>query len=437
MEGVLRRKAAAIVQHKGGWYGITFVTRGREIAELNLYSDLNLIDLRKIVAGYNYTMALENGSAFLFELTFPFSDKSKIRLVIGNELEERIPVSVDDMEISFVLSGKGRVLASALTKTLASELREDRHLQSTTIQGLAALYALRWFRLIPREDFVFVHMNGNAVLVMAYKEDNLYSLRQFFRSPDSNSLMEVFESIVSDEEFHPASFIMIGDNEDLDHERERLERRFGIAIQTPSLQQTLENEDIPEWSWPGIGAALMSLGTGGQLNLTGKRNGHPLLSSGTGVYASAALACIGVLACGLSYFDYAMKKNTYTYLASEPARIYKTVFPKSPPIRDPVFAMDQKIKALEKQPGSVDSIANPLAMLNEISRRIPADIDVKVNEFSMDEKEFTLSGTTVSFAVLEKIQAGLEQMKDTPQIEAQNLELTGNRQVKFRLRGKI
>jgi hypothetical protein len=99
--------------------------------------------------------------------------------------------------------------------------------------------------------------------------------------------------------------------------------------------------------------------------------------------------------------------------------------------------MGQKVKALGDQPGSVNSTANPLAVLNEISKKIPADIDVKVSEFTTEEKEFTLSGTTVSFAVMEKIKASLEQIKGISQIEAQNLELTGNKQVKFKLRGRL
>lgn len=433
----MRRKAAAIVQHKGGWHGITFIIRNNEIDELNIYSGSSLTELRSMVDGIDYALALENGSAFLFKLAFPFSDKNKIRLVIGNELEERIPVSIDDMEIGFMQSGKGKILASALSKAVANELRQDRFIRITTIQCLAALYALKWFHAIPQENFVFVHMNGNATVVMAYKGDNLYLLRQFFHSSDSDSLADVFESIVSDGEFIPQSFIMIGDNGAIKHEKERLENRFGITIEVPSLPGILSIEDTPEWAWPGIGAALMSLGAKDQLNLTGKRNGHSLLSSRTGIYASAALACAGVLACSLAYFDYAMKERTYTYLASEPARIYKTVFPKSPPIKDPILIMGQKVKALGDQPGSVNSTANPLAVLNEISKKIPADIDVKVSEFTTEEKEFTLSGTTVSFAVMEKIKASLEQIKGISQIEAQNLELTGNKQVKFKLRGKL
>jgi hypothetical protein len=437
MEGVLKRRAAAIIQQKDGWYGLTFAVGEREIGEFNLYSDRSIEELRRIVDGTGYGIALENSSAFLFNLTFPFSDKAKIRLVIRNELEQRLPVSVDDIEVSFTESGKGRVLAAAIPKPLADDLRQDRQVRLTTVQSIATLYALKWFRLVAAHDFIFVHMNRNTVVVMAFKGDELYSLRQFFHSPESNSLSEALLQIIENKEFAPESYFMIGDTEEADIERSRLENNLHIKIRTPSLRQTLNNSDVPEWSWAGIGAALMSIRPHGHLNLSGKRARYPFISSKAGAYFSAGLACLGLLACGMSYFDYAMKERVYAYLAAEPTRIYKNTFPKSPPVRDPIMMFRQKIKAFEKEPGSITSIASPLVVLNEVSSRVPAELDVKINEFSLDEKEFTISGTTVNFGAVEKIRDNIQEMKGVSHVEAQNLELTPNKQVRFKLKGRL
>jgi hypothetical protein len=437
MEGVLRRRAAAIVQQKDGWYGLTFTTEEREIGELNLYSDRSLPELRRIVDGTGYGIALENGSAFLFNLTFPFSDKAKIRLVIRSELEQRLPVSVEDMEVSFAASGKGQVLAAAVPKTLADDLHQDRQVRLTTVQSIAALYALKWFRLVAEHDFVFIHMNRNATVVMAFKGSDLYSLRQFFHSPQSNALTEALFQITEDKDFTPESYFMIGDTEEADTERVRLESDFHIKIQTPSLRQTLSNSDVPEWSWAGVGAALMAIRPRGHLNLSGRGNRYPFISSKAGSYACAGLACLGLVACGMSYLDYRMKERVYTYLAAEPARIYKSTFPKSPPIRDPIMMFREKIKAFEKEPGSITAIASPLVILNELSSRVPPELDVKINEFSSDEKEFAISGTTVSFGAVEKIRDSIQEMKGVSRVEAQNLELTSNKQVRFKLKGRL
>lgn len=97
----------------------------------------------------------------------------------------------------------------------------------------------------------------------------------------------------------------------------------------------------------------------------------------------------------------------------------------------------EKIRLLDKDPGSIAVGADPLAVLNEISARIGPDIDVKISEFASDEKEFTMSGTTVSFASMEKIKAALEQIRGVSQVEMQNLDLAAGRQVKFKIRGKL
>jgi hypothetical protein len=437
MEGVLRRRAAAIVQQKDGWHGITFTVKDREIGELNLYSNRNLGELKSIVEGIHYGVALDNGSAFLFNLTFPFSDRRKIRLVIGNELEQRLPVSLDDMEVSFVEIGKGKILAATISKMLADDLRKGRQMRITTVQSLAALHALKWFRLVPEENFVFLHISGNAVVLMAFKERNLYYLRQFFHSPESESLRDAFAEITEDSEFIPRSYIMVGDNGEAEPERKRIEQEFHIGIERPSLRRTLKNDDVPDWCWAGIGSALLSIKTNGQLNLTGKASRYSFLSSNAGAYACACLASIGVVVCGLSYLDYVTKERVHTYLSGEPLRIYRTAFPKSPPVRDPMAMFRDKIKLLEKESGSISVSASPLTVLNEVSHRIPPELDIKLNEFSFDDKEFVISGTTISFAAVEKVKADIEQIKGVSLVEAQNLELAGNKQVKFKLRGKL
>ena len=99
----------------------------------------------------------------------------------------------------------------------------------------------------------------------------------------------------------------------------------------------------------------------------------------------------------------------------------------------------EKVRLMEKEPASAAAATSisPLSVLNEISSRIGPEIDVKISEFVSDEKEFTISGTTVSFASAEKIKADLDQMKGVSQVDMQNVELAGGKQVKFKLRGKL
>ncbi len=432
----MKRKASAIVQRKDGWYGVDFSVNDRAIGEVSLYENKDLAELKQIL-DQGCGVAIENSSAYLFNLTFPFTDKKKISLVIRNELEEMLPFSLDDMTVDFVETGKGKVLAAAVPKSVSEEFQTDKQVKITSIHALAVLYALKWFNVIYQRDFVFLHVNDNAVVIMGFKDNELYYLRQFFHSPKSTALSDAFQEISTDKDFLPRAYVMVSDTADGAAMKDDLEKAFRIHIEMPLLKRVLNNEDIPERLWAGIGAALLSIKPHGQLNLTGEKRNF-FLSGKVGLYVSAGLAALSILVFSLFYLDYYFKKQTYEYLVSEPNRIYRSVFPKSPPARDVVKMFQDKIKLLEKEPGSgFVTNENPLAILNAVSSKIPADVDVRVNEFISDEKEFTITGTTVSFASLEKIRAGIEQIQGISRVEVQNLELAPNKQVKFKLRGKL
>jgi hypothetical protein len=235
----------------------------------------------------------------------------------------------------------------------------------------------------------------------------------------------------------PRAYVMVSDGVDAAQQKQDLEKTFHIHIEMPSLKRILKNEQTPERLWPAIGAALLSLRPKGQLNLTGNGRGYLFLSTKTALDLSAALAACGLLAAGLFFLDYYLKERAYQYLVSEPNRIYRLSFPKSPPIKDPVRIFREKTRLLEKEPGSVAAVTNPLSVLNEVSSKIGPDLDVKLNEFASDEKEFTISGTTISFASAEKIKAALEQVKGVSQVEMQSLDLAAGKQVKFKMRGQL
>ncbi len=433
----MRRRGAAIVQQDGSWYGVTLTVREKKITDLEILEEGSLAEMETLLKEDSYGAAVENGSAYLFNLDFPFSDNRKIRLVIGSELEERMPVSADDLTIDFVQTAKGNVLAAAIPNTLSEELKASKRLRITTVQSIAVLYALRWFNVIYQGDFVFLHRNGDAMVIMGFKDNRLFYLRQFFYSPQSDSLRDAMAEITGGQADGPRAYVMVSDGADAAQQKEDLEKTFRIRIEMPSLKRILKNEEAPERLWPAIGAALLSIRPKGQLNLTGNGHRYLFLSTKTALHLSAALAACGLLVTGLLFLDYYLKERTYQYLASEPTRIYRLSFPKSPPIKDPVRMFREKTRLLEKEPGTVAAVTNPLSILNEVSSRIGPDLDVKLNEFASDEKEFTVSGTTVSFTSAEKIKAALEQVRGVSQVEMQNIDLAPGKQVKFKMKGKL
>ena len=94
---------------------------------------------------------------------------------------------MDDLTIDFVETGRGNVLAAAIPKSLSEELKTRKRLRVTTIQSIAVLHALRFFKVIHHGDFVFFHRNGDAMVIMCFKNDSLNYVGSFSTPPNQFS----------------------------------------------------------------------------------------------------------------------------------------------------------------------------------------------------------------------------------------------------------
>jgi type II secretory pathway component PulL len=217
-----------------------------------------------------------------------------------------------------------------------------------------------------------------------------------------------------------------------------IERALGINIELLELDDYVKGERLPTQSWAGLGAALMALNPKGEINLSGERYHSFSGRDRAGLYVTGGLAGLSLLVLGLSSLDFYLKQRTYDYLSKEPNRIYRATFPKAPPVKDVATTFDEKIRTLNREQGSpTENGADPLALFDEISSKIDPKVDVKLNEFVADEKEFAISGTTVSFASLDKIKAALQQIKGASTVELQSVDMASGGQIKFRFRGKL
>jgi len=98
---------------------------------------------------------------------------------------------------------------------------------------------------------------------------------------------------------------------------------------------------------------------------------------------------------------------------------------------------EERIEGLTRTEGGKESEDTPLFLLNEISSRIEPQIDVRLSEFIADDKEFAISGTTVSFVSIDKIRDAVQQIKGTGAVELQSIDRITGGQVRFKLRGKL
>lgn len=435
----MKKPLTSVFCHKNSWHSISFEVHGREISGLKFFPDRTLPELNEMLKETEYCVSLDDSSGYMLNLRFPFSGKRKVSLVIKNEMEGILPFPADDMSVDFKETGTGNVLAIAVPRSVTEGLKKNRNLKNITLNSLAVLYALRWFNRIPARDCLIIHIDGNTAVIMAVKARRLHNIRQFFYSPGSDSLKNTIGEILKDKDVLPETFYMISSSGDADREKDDLEGKFNIRIEMPSLKKYVKADNCPEWAWPGIGAALIAANPRDEINLLREGLSVPLLPFRTGLAATGALAFIGLLIAGMFHLNIYLKGQAYRHLAAGPDIIYKTVFPKSPAVKDPAKMFEEKLRMLEKDSAGIraNTAASPLRILSQISSRIDSSTDVKLHEFVCDEKEFSISGTTVSFASAEGIKAAVEKAEGVRDVVIQNLDMTAGRQVKFKIQGKL
>ena len=432
----MRRRTGAIVQTKQGYVGVRFTLKDRAISAVQVYHGQSLAELRENFKDTPYGIALQDSLGYLFHLAFPFSGRRRIGMVIKGELDELLPFPVDDMVIDFRETAPGSVLVAAVPRTVASEANEDEGPRYVGLQSLSALYGLNWAgRLLP-DDTVFVHFNDSAVVILGIKQGRPTLVRQFICGDDGGPFHQALGEVLQSPELHPRLCILVTETEEKAKWKDEIERIHNIKVEMPSLGESVGPSPIPSWLWSGFGAALLALSPKREINLAAKGRLALPGASKAAVWAMGGLAALSVLVWGLFYLNYGFKQAAWEYLDAQPAVIYKSVFPKSPQVKDVSRAFQERIRALERQSPGTNGLS-ALGLLRDLSSRIDPQIDVKINEFTMDEKEFTLSGTTVSFAALEKMKSAVEGLSGVTGLDLQNVELAANRQVRFKIRGKL
>lgn len=435
----MKRKVSSIVQYKDDWYGVSFSITGHEITDFEIHQKGTFDEIKDILKDAIYGVSMNTSSGYMVHLTFPFNGKRKIGLVINNELADILPFSVEDCAVDFQEIGKGSVLSVAVPKDALHEFRGNKNINILTLNAPAALYALKWLNIITRTDYAFVNIDGNTASIMVFQENRLKYMRQFFYSPESDALIDAFKELLSRKELIVTTYCMIGSDNDVKTEKERIEKSFDIRLDTPSLKTYVKHDACPEYLWASIGAALLSMNSRHEISLLRNRQKELSSLNRIALLVSGGIAALSIIIVSIFYLNCFLKGRAYTYLVSEQTKLYRSAFPKSAPVKDIERAFEDKIKSIDQglRGTGMNVSMPPLQVLAEISSSIDGQIDVKLNEFVCDDKEFSISGTAISFAMIEKIQSNLEKIKGVKSIETQSTDIAAGKQIRFKIRGRL
>lgn len=423
-------------------------------------------------------------------LNLPFTDVRKVRQTISFELESTLPFSIDGLLVDFIVTGQAAeqsmtlaaaVKRSFLAEHLASLAEYGLEPEVLDIRGVPTVTLLQQQR-DALENGLFLDIGRKQATVILFLEKRVvlvrrlpFSGRLFLEANEtgsesdtastahetaeiavkdlcrtiSNTLMAFVDQ--TDEQRRPAKVFVTGSVMSCPGIKELIERFLELQVEQIDLRNScnVEADAAIAANWqPGLmdnalALALRSGKPGAGFNF--RRDEFEAKKPSRlrqDILHSAVLLAV-ILAMVLVDFgvEYYFLQKRYHTLDSQVKEIFSRTLPEVTKIVDPVQQLQAKVNEAKKTAGAfAGNAANRkvIDLLDDISGRIPASLDVSVSRVIIDPEGLQIKGTTDTFNTVDSIKQGLSSsdLFGNVTISSANLDRSGNR-VLFEIRSQV
>ena len=398
----------------------------------------------------------------------PFKGLKKISKILPFELEPTIPFPVDDLIIDFYTlplsdhNDHTDLIAAAVEKSklqLYLGILDSFGIEPeiVTVGGYSTALCLNSL-VDTHENWLFVDIDKSKGTLFGVLSGKICLIRSFpipSETPSFNTEMlctnikrtlSAFEEIVG-LDFHPDGVFITGcglDDSDIEQDMERF---LELSVKRTDLVShiEIENQHHPAKTWDpcqmdnAFSLALMEIEGVDGFNF---RKG-PFAAKKIWVEHKTGLIKAGVLAAmvlALAFFNvildsYLLKKKL-TGLDNQITQIFTSTFPDVKSV-DPYQQMRIEIEAVNKKallPGKIDKNIRTIDILNNISKLIPKETDVKLTRLVIGEESVQISGNTDTFNSVDDIKSRLEQVNFFQKITISSANINkSDKRVQFKL----
>jgi general secretion pathway protein L len=382
-------------------------------------------------------------------LSLPFDEAKKIRQILPLELEEHLLVPVDEQIMVTVSTrsaeGMSRLFIAALEKKLLGDLLgilTGRDLAPKAVCPATLVMAEQYAaRCTAVREFLFLYgdtaslslavcSRGEVVFMrrLAYPEqvitDRLFTLEQGrIVCADRKEAGRVMERICRDVrhslkflqasvglEVFPEQVVVAGPMQTSDGFAEQVGREFDLETVSANLSGGIAVDGgAEEKAWqPALHdrpLALALAGGGKALSCNFLRDEFAVT---TGFFESKKQAVAGMLvavlllfgAFGYQFVSYSTLKQRHDDLSARMKAVFRRSFPEVTRIVDPLLQMRARLQTAETPTVSMPLFTGEkrvLAILADISSRIPEKISLHVSRLVIDQDSVRIKGTTDAF----------------------------------------
>jgi hypothetical protein len=370
-------------------------------------------------------------------LAFPFKNRKAISQALSFELENILPYSADEMEVSYLTISSGvdtKLLACAAKKEKLEYYRNA--LKSAGIMARVimpdSVALLNFGRdILNRDERVFLaDVSGDRIL-LCYAGDDGFA--DFHVAPKDVLEMERFLAAFDKE---PERRYVAGDGAD----REFLEGIEDAGIRDVDFLKSLGSPVPPEKMMVPLGlAARGNLSPREGLNFSKDTGFYKKLLSGFDIHAVGAIIFFFLWITYIGYGNHLMDEKL-AKTKEQIKKVYNTALPGARAVK-PLFQLKQKVKALEaklKVAGlSGSGRSDLLWLLVEMSKKIPASPETIITGINYDERGVTIGGRTDNFEAVGSIRDALANMESYKSVEVGESSATADKKsVAFKIRMK-
>jgi hypothetical protein len=384
--------------------------------------------------------SLPTAGAVFRMLDLPFRDRRRLSQAVGPALEDYVPFSLDEMTIAFDLASTrepGPVLGVMVTREAV-----EAHRTAVAAYGLEAqrfIWApsalLGAYRAAVGEEAAFtaVDVSTDGTVIGCFDEQGLTGMRTLGPSADDDKLVRDIAWSVRSLDPQCERLVFGGSRTQSLH-LDLSETLSGLRFESLPTRAPLEMPHHLETGWrdSAVAVGLVLAATGELPRPCIELSAGGVLSSpeGRGELRDAALSLAPWAAVAVATFlaayglDVARLQRTTDRLEQRAEAIYRTAMPSGSGGVGRKTKLELRLSELERQRADAAGSrthAGPLAVLLEMSRNVPADIEVEFDSYVYDAPNIRLSGQGASFETVTRLQQLLEARSAFSQVEVNDV----------------